>query len=113
LDRFRELAKQIRAPVQWCAGPEEDLPEAVRIGDLYGLGCWLRQARLYIGNDSGISHLAAAVGTPAVTIFGPTDPAVWAPQGAHVTVIRAPGGDLQELSVQDVAAVVDNMLKLT
>ena len=38
----------------------------------------LRVARVYIGNDSGITHLAAAVGTPVVAIFGPTDPAVWA-----------------------------------
>jgi ADP-heptose:LPS heptosyltransferase len=99
--------------VRWCAGPEEDLPGAVRIEDLYELGCWLRRARLYIGNDSGISHLAAAVGTPVVAMFGPTDPAVWAPRGEHVTVIRAPGGDLQALGVDEAAAVVHNMLKLT
>jgi ADP-heptose:LPS heptosyltransferase len=33
---------------------------------------WLATARLYIGNDSGITHLAAAVGTPVVALFGPT-----------------------------------------
>ena len=36
---------------------------------------------LFIGNDSGISHLAAALGVPVLAIFGPTDPAVWAPRG--------------------------------
>jgi hypothetical protein len=113
LERFRELAEQLPYLVRWCAGPEEDLPGAVRIDDLYELARWLRRARLYIGNDSGISHLAAAVGTPVVAIFGPTDPAVWAPQGGHVTVIRAPGGDLQALGVHEAAAVVHNMLKLT
>lgn len=113
LERFRQLAAQVKAPVRWCAGPEEELPAAVRIDDLYELACWLRQARLYIGNDSGISHLAAAVGTPTVAIFGPTDPAVWAPQGAHVAVIRAPDGDLDALPVSQVAAVVDKMLTLT
>jgi len=40
-----------------------------------------------VGNDSGPTHLAAAVGCPTVAIFGPTDPAVWAPVGAHVAAI--------------------------
>lgn len=48
----------------------------------------LAGARLYIGNDSGVSHLAAAVGCPTVVLFGPTDPRVWAPRGGHVTVVR-------------------------
>jgi len=43
----------------------------------------------YIGNDSGISHLAAAVGTPAVVLFGPSSASVWAPRGPHVRVISA------------------------
>ena len=71
-------------PVRWCAGENEELAEAVRIDNLYDLGCWLAQARVYIGNDSGISHLAAAVGTPTIVLFGPTNPAVWAPRGSHV-----------------------------
>ena len=44
---------------------------------------WRRRG-LYIGNDSGITHLAAAVGTPVLALFGPTDPEVWAPRGPHV-----------------------------
>lgn len=71
------------------------LPGAVRIDDLYLLACWLARARLYIGNDSGITHLAAAVGTPVLALFGPTDPAVWAPRGPHVRVVRWAGGALQ------------------
>lgn len=110
--RFRELAALLDAPVAWCAGPEEDLPGAVRIDDLNELARWLAAARLYIGNDSGISHLAAAVGTPTVAIFGHTDPGVWAPGGPHVQVIRAPGGDLEALTASQVAAVVDKMRKL-
>lgn len=42
---------------------------------------------VYIGNDSGVSHLAAALGVPTVAIFGPTDPAVWRPVGQHVKVV--------------------------
>lgn len=42
-----------------------------------------------IGNDSGITHLAAALGIPVVALFGPTDPAIWAPRGEHVTIIKS------------------------
>ena len=91
LERFREMARGIerRMPVRWCAGPEDPpLAEAVRFDDLYELGCWLARASLYVGNDSGITHLAAAVGTPVLALFGPTDPAVWAPRGPHVRIGR-------------------------
>jgi hypothetical protein len=89
LEKFRGLARQLERtmPVRWCAGPEDPpIENAVRIDDLYELACWLAGARLYIGNDSGISHLAAAVGTPTLVLFGPTDPTVWAPRGHHVRV---------------------------
>jgi heptosyltransferase-3 len=88
LERFRELARRLDAPVRWCAGPEETLDDAVRFDDLYELACWLAGARLYIGNDSGITHLAAAVGTPVVALFGPTDPAIWAPRPARILQFR-------------------------
>jgi heptosyltransferase-3 len=91
LEKFRELARQLEAemPVRWCAGPEDPpLEGAVRIDDLYELARWLAGARMYVGNDSGITHLAAAVGTPVLALFGPTDPEVWAPRGANVTVGR-------------------------
>jgi hypothetical protein len=88
LEKFRAVAERLDMPVRWCAGPEEELDGAVRIDNLYELGCWLAGARVYIGNDSGISHLAAAVGTPVVALFGPTDPAIWAPRGEQVRVLE-------------------------
>jgi len=99
IDRFRKLAGQLGMPVNWCAGPEEDLEGAVRIGNLFELACWLSTARMYIGNDSGITHLAAAAGAPVVAIFGPTDPAVWAPRGDRVRVVA---GNLEEITVEQV-----------
>jgi heptosyltransferase III len=84
LKKFQEVARRLKMPVRWCAGPEEELADAVRIDNLYELACWLARARVYIGNDSGISHLAAAAGTPTIVLFGPTDPAVWAPSGSRV-----------------------------
>ncbi len=86
---FRELARRLNLPVAWCAGPEEPLADAVRFDNLYDLACWLKTARLFIGNDTGITHLAAAVGTPVIVLFGPTDPRVWAPRGRDVRVVRA------------------------
>ena len=87
LERFREVAARLPIPVRWCAGPEEAIEDAVRFDNLYELARWLASARVYIGNDSGITHLAAAVGMPVVAIFGPTDPAVWAPRGERVSVL--------------------------
>lgn len=53
------------------------------------LAAILSRCQLYVGNDSGVSHLAAAVGVPTVAIFGPTDPHVWAPRGPAVRIVRA------------------------
>jgi len=91
LGKFRGLATGIQRvmPVQWCAGPEDPpLEGAIRIADLYQLACWLAGARLYIGNDSGITHLAAAVGVPVLALFGPSQPEVWAPRGPNVRVAQ-------------------------
>jgi lipopolysaccharide heptosyltransferase III len=106
LDRFQELARRLagRMPVEWCAGPEDDLPGAVRIDDLYELACWLATARIYIGNDAGPTHLAAAVGTPVVVLFGPSNPRVWAPRGPQVAVAAAPA--IESITVEQVESLV-------
>ena len=91
LEAFRQVAGALPCPVKWLAGPEETLEGAERIDDLYELACWIARARLYIGNDSGISHLAAAVGTPSLAIFLSTDPRIWAPRGQHVRVLEQIG----------------------
>jgi ADP-heptose:LPS heptosyltransferase len=46
------------------------------------------QATVFIGHDSGLTHLAAALGRPTVAIFGPTDPEIWGPRGEYVTVVQ-------------------------
>jgi heptosyltransferase-3 len=91
LEKFRALAAKLERymPVQWLAGDDDPpLPGAVRIADLYEVACWLATARVYVGNDSGITHLAAAVGTPVLALFGHTYPNVWAPRGSHVRVLK-------------------------
>jgi heptosyltransferase-3 len=104
MDRFRAVSESLGTPVKWVAGPEEALEDAVRFEDLYELACWLAGARAYIGNDSGIAHLAAAVGTPVVAIFLSTDPSVWAPRSSRVTVLEHP-------SVDEVVAAVRRVMR--
>jgi heptosyltransferase III len=67
----------------------------------------LFETSVFIGHDSGVSHLAAAVGARSILLFGPTDPAIWAPANECVTVLRAPKGDLRLLDVGRVIGAVD------
>jgi ADP-heptose:LPS heptosyltransferase len=55
---------------------------------LVQLASVMKGCRIFIGNDSGISHMAAALGLPTLAIFGPTDHRVWSPRGKKVEVIR-------------------------
>jgi len=93
LSLFRRIAETLgeRMPVRWLRGPEEappaDIPAEI-IPDLYELGKFLAGARIFVGNDSGVTHLAAAVGTPVVALFRTTDPRVWGPRGVSVDVVR-------------------------
>ena len=77
---------------------------------LHILGAVLQRCAFYIGHDSGISHLAAAAGVKCLLLFGPTDPAVWAPTNPDVNVLRAPGGLLQNLSVEIVRSHIPDFL---
>jgi ADP-heptose:LPS heptosyltransferase len=102
LDHYQTLARWLEATgrsVQFCTSPVQPLPAARVIENLAELASWLAGASLYIGNDSGITHLAAASGAPTVALFGPTNPQVWAPRGSNVTIIQS---DLDTLSIEHV-----------
>jgi heptosyltransferase-3 len=58
---------------------------------------------VFVGHDSGISHLAAAAGADCVLLFGPTDPAIWAPRNEKVQIIRAPSGRMEDVDLAQVA----------
>lgn len=51
------------------------------------LAALMKRCGLFVGNDGGPMHIAAAVGCPVLAIFGPTDPAVWGPRGDRVKVL--------------------------
>jgi ADP-heptose:LPS heptosyltransferase len=110
-ERFLALAERLApgAPFLLVRGPAErhqptlDTARVVLAQDLplRQLGALLGQAEFYVGNDSGVSHLAAASGAACLVLFGPTDPAVWRPLGQVVT-LRAEAG-LDALEVEQVA----------
>ena len=99
LDRFAAVADALRpdARVTWLLGPaEEDLRPPAADGDLIVRGRpiahtaqAISSCRLLLGNDSGLSHLAAALSVPVVALFAVSDAAVWAPasSGSPVVVV--------------------------
>jgi ADP-heptose:LPS heptosyltransferase len=100
LSGFRDVAVQLeilRLGAEFVIGPAEQdlLPELTRyeatvhrpVGSLELLAL-LRSTAAYIGNDSGVSHLAAWAGIASVVIFGPTDPVRWRPRGDSVEIVQ-------------------------
>jgi len=105
LDRFLRLAQilqdRLGLKILILFGPAEG-SEVERVFDgldpqtfirvkglsLLEIASVMEGCRLFIGSDSGISHMASALGIPTIAIFGPTDPRVWSPRGGKVWVVR-------------------------
>ena len=68
------------------------------------------QRAMFIGHDSGISHLAAAAGADCVLLFGPTNPDIWAPRNVNVRVLSAPDGRLSDLGIEQVETSLAGLL---
>src|SRR5262249_12748339 len=68
------------------------------------------EGTIFVGHDSGISHLAAAAGAKSILLFGPTNPEIWAPLNENVRVIRARNGDLGQLDIDIVLDALDQEL---
>ena len=97
--------------------------------DLITAFACLKRARLFIGNDSGAMHLAAAAGCPTIGLFGPSDEQLYAPWGEHARVVRGPRSyeqirevdprftqalcHMMDLSVDTVFAAAKDLLKAT
>ncbi len=108
LENFQHLAWDLNWPVEWTAGPEEQLAAATRFTSLGDLASWMSGARLYIGNDSGITHLAAAIGVPVIALFGPTAPEHWAPRGSNVHVLHQT--PIESLPISAVIRLAEGLL---
>ena len=112
LDRWAKLAARLQRPLLVVTGEAEQnlprWPENLHVVHAHNwplpvLGAALTKCACFIGHDSGVSHLATASAAQCVLLFGPTDPAVWAPPGAQV--IKR-GETLDAISVDEVLAAI-------
>jgi ADP-heptose:LPS heptosyltransferase len=89
------------------------LPDAIdligRLSVPEAAACLARSA-LFIGNDSGLMHLAAAAGAPTLGLFGPTDAAEYAPSGRRAAATAAETGKMQDLTVAQALAAAMALL---
>ncbi len=80
--------------------------EGAPLGEVKG---WIAGARIFVGNDSGPAHMAAALGVPAVVLFGRSDPRIWGPWRAEAAVaLHAPEG-LEAIPVERVAEAAEGL----
>jgi heptosyltransferase II len=70
----------------------------------------LSQLRLFVGNDTGVSHIAAALGTPTVTIFGPTPATKWGNSGPKNLIIAAKNQDIRLITNEEVLLAAESLL---
>jgi ADP-heptose:LPS heptosyltransferase len=120
LDRFVQIARERGAAAVLVAG-EADRPllDALRAGapgiplicdqPLIDVAGALAHCAGFLGNDSGLTHLAAALGLPVVALFGPTDPSTWGPRGPYVRILRAKDHRLASVTLDEVRAALRNL----
>ena len=99
-DRLTRLAEG-HSPAQVQLARDLPLPR---------LAGYLTACRFFLGHDSGITHLAAALGLPGLVLWGETNPAIWRPRSEGMTVLRARSG-LAGLAVEEVLATLNRLLR--
>ncbi len=125
-DRFaavaNTLARKWNAQTIITCGPMDDDPVEAMVSGLREpcqliqneqirtVASYLAEVDLLISNDTGIMHVGAAVGTPVLSLFGPTASAQWAPQGDWNVCLAAPQGNIEEISEASVIEKADEML---
>lgn len=98
---FERLAHDAGLPIEVLSG--HSLPE---IGALFSQAAGERS--FFLGHDSGISHLAASAGAAGRLLFGPTEPAIWAPVSPRLKTIRSGNATMGGISVKDVLESLEN-----
>ncbi|UMM63330.1 glycosyltransferase family 9 protein [Aristophania vespae] len=93
------------------------LPQAFDFGGgkvLSEVAAYLSYCSLFIGNDSGLMHLAASLAVPSLGLFGPSKASQYAPSGPYAMALSAPGcegeGDMKHISVSDVIKAAESLL---
>ncbi len=121
VDLTRQLARTYPGQVGIIEGPADGtyvepllarLPDLeyfrIRRLDLLSICDVFRQTQVFIGHDSGLSHLAATCGVHSLLLFGPSDPEVWAPRGSHVHILQHPQLDF---SPDVLCEAIDRLMK--
>lgn len=122
LTRFRDLAEKLQNDfdaIVLLGGPNDaercdflsrTLPlETLNLAgktNLLQAAAVLARMQIFVGNDSGLGHIASAVGTPTLTLFGPGQPERYHPWGEIARWLTSPGDDLTRLTAQTVAETI-------
>jgi ADP-heptose:LPS heptosyltransferase len=99
-----ELATQM---ARQMTTPPVNLTGKTKLRETMGV---LSHLALFIGNDTGVTHLAAGVGTPTIALFGPTPAHKWGNSGAKHRVLNAVGGDMNEIKPEAVLLFAKELL---
>lgn len=126
-DRFARLADELSASVPAStvitSGPMDDEPvsqmiktlqrpfELIKNQPIREVASALHYADLVVSNDTGIMHVAAAVGTPVLSLFGPTEPGEWAPTGEKHRYIRGEDHQIGRIPFDAVLRTAHEMLR--
>ena len=113
------LASGLQMPEDPGRWSDDDLLVFLHAAGEEGPGDWilgdacLRRARLFIGNDSGLMHIAAAAGTPTLGLFGPSDERRYGPWGDKAVAVRGPRTFEQFLAIDpDLSQAIRHMSDL-
>lgn len=109
---FAKLAAKLDSEPIFIGGPGEDLsafaPATTVTGaSLPELARLIRDADLFIGNDSGPAHIAAAFGVPALVFFGPSDSEIWSPWRATAEVLK--GVPIESITLDEAQRALDRL----
>jgi heptosyltransferase III len=117
--RFVEIAAHLREtglePV-FVAGPQDEVTpfanfSVVRGAPLADVKRLMASAQIFIGNDSGPAHIAAAFGVPVVVLFGSSNPVTWAPWQTEARVLTSPHG-IDAIEASEVIAAIESLKKV-
>jgi heptosyltransferase III len=112
-ERFAEAARRLQLRAIFLAGPDDDTApfesfEVLKGAPLAQVKSVMSGASLFLGNDSGPAHIAAAFGVPVVVIFGSSDPVTWAPWRTESQVLTSAKG-IAAISVDQVVAASESL----
>jgi ADP-heptose:LPS heptosyltransferase len=114
---FREIADHLKSSLDlepvFVGGPGEDLSvfrawRMISGAPLDEIKSLIAGAALFLGNDSGPAHMAAAFGLPVVVLFGTSDSVIWGPWRTQAEVLASASG-ISSVSVQQVAAALEHL----